>query len=206
MFHDIAQNSDEWLELRTGKLTGSAIAKVMANYGKAFGEPAKKLAVDIALAQITGKSHANGYTNEHMERGHEQEPLARLEYENRFFCDVTNGGFFDNGFTGCSPDGLIGDDGVLEIKSVIPSVHYERIRTNKYDSTYHWQLVFNLKETERDWIDFASYCQAFIETKRLITFRLYRRDLEEDFEKIDARVGEFYALVEQIKNDIRMAA
>lgn len=206
MFHSVDQNTDEWMDLRTGKLTGSAIAKVMANYGKAFGEPAKKLAVDIALAQITGKSHSNGYTNEHMERGHEQEPLARAEYSSQYFCEVAKGGFFDNGFTGCSPDGLIGDDGVLEIKSVIPSVHYERIRTNKYDSAYHWQLVFNLKETDRDWIDFASYCQPFTEAKRLIVFRLNKPDLVEDFEKIDVRVGEFYALVEDIKNNIREVA
>lgn len=206
MFYDISQNTDEWLAMRTGKLTGSAIAKVMANYGKAFGEPAKKLAVDIALAQITGQSASQGYSNEHMERGHEQEPLARIEYEARHFCDVKNGGFFDNGFTGCSPDGLIDDDGVLEIKSVIPSVHYERIRTKNYDRTYHWQLVFNLKETERDWIDFASYCQPFTEAKKLLVFRLYAADLQEDFAKIDARVGEFYQVVESIKNDIGKAA
>lgn len=206
MFHDVAQNTDEWLELRAGKLTGSAIAKVMANYGKAFGEPAKKLAVDIALAQITGKSNSDGFSNSHTERGHEQEPFARMEYESQFFCDVTNGGFFDNGFTGCSPDGLVGDDGVIEIKSVIPSVHYERIRTKKYDSSYHWQLVFNLKETGRQWIDFISYCHVFTTEKKLFIYRLFSDDLAEDFQKIDLRTAEFKALVDSIKNDIRKAA
>lgn len=202
MFHDIQQNTDEWLDLRIGKLTGSAISKVMANYGKAFGDPAKKLAVDIAIEQLTGKSHSDGYTNAHMERGHEQEPLARLEYETQFFTDVSNGGFFDNGFTGCSPDGLVFDDGLVEIKSVIPSVHYERIRTGKYDSAYQWQLMFNLKETRREWIDFVSYCQAFTEKKKLIVFRLWKDNLKDEFEKIDIRVDEFKKLVDEIKNRI----
>jgi len=203
MFHDVQQNTDYWHELRAGKLTGSAIAKVMANFGKAFGDPAKKLAVDIAVTQITGKSFSDGYTSAHMERGHEQEPLARIEYEAQYFCDVTNGGFFDNGFTGCSPDGLVDDGGVIEIKSVIPSVHYERIRNGKYDRTYHWQLVFNLKETGRDWIDFVSYCQAFTDEKKLIVFRLHSSDLQDEFKKIDQRVGEFRSLVDEIKNNIK---
>ena len=60
MHHNIDQNTDDWLDLRAGHLTGSNIAKVMANYGKAFGDPAKKLAVDIALEQITGKPLNNG--------------------------------------------------------------------------------------------------------------------------------------------------
>ena len=73
MFHDVVQNTHEWDLLRVGKITSSKLSTVMANYGKAFGEPAKKYASEIALGQITGKVSANGYTNSHMERGHEEE-------------------------------------------------------------------------------------------------------------------------------------
>ena len=77
-FYDVEQNTDAWLQLRAGKLTSSNLGKVMANYGKAFGDPAKKLAVQIAIEQITGKPQESGYSNDHMDRGHEQEPIARI--------------------------------------------------------------------------------------------------------------------------------
>lgn len=76
-FIDVEQNSNEWFELRAGKLTSSKLGIVMANYGKALGEPAKKYAVNIAIEQITGEPIASTFTNAHMERGHEQEPIAR---------------------------------------------------------------------------------------------------------------------------------
>lgn len=202
MFFDIEQNTDEWLELRAGHLTGSAIAKVMANDGKAFGEPAKKLAVDIALEQITGKSISSGYSNEHMERGHRQEPIARQLYERDYFCSVENGGFFDNGFTGCSPDGIVGN-GLIEIKSVIPSVHYKRVKNGGFDSSYRWQLMFNLKESGKDWIDFISFCENFTEEKRLYVYRITASEQAEDFAKMEKRIADFLTLVYEVKQDIK---
>ena len=201
MFHDINQNIDEWLELRAGHLTGSAVSKVMANDGKAFGDPAKKLAVDIALEQITGKSISSGYSNDHMERGHEQEPIARQLYESLYFCDVDNGGFFDNGFTGCSPDGVV-SNGLIEIKSVIPSVHYKRIKNGGFDSAYRWQIMFNLKESGKDWIDFISYCANFTEDKQLYVHRILASEQQEDFDKMDKRIADFQSLVYEVKQDI----
>ena len=144
-FHNVEQNSDEWFLLRSGKVTASSLNKVMANYGKAFGDPAKKYAVEIAVQQITGIASGGGYSNDHMERGHMEEPLARMAYEERFFCDIDNGGFFDGGSVGTSPDGLVGDDGLIEIKSAIASIHYARIAKQSFDSTYKWQLVGHLK-------------------------------------------------------------
>lgn len=202
MFHDIEQNSDEWLDLRKGHLTGSNISKVMANYGKAFGEPAKKLAVDIAIEQITGKRIDNNYTNGDIERGHEQEPMARQLYESTYFCKVDNGGFFDNGFTGCSPDGLVGNKGVIEIKSVIPSVQYKTIKRGLPDPAYKWQIAFNLMETGREWIDYVSYCADFPEGKQLFVHRLTADDLLEQHEQIYARVREFTDLFLEVKGDI----
>lgn len=198
-FHNIEQNTDEWLALRAGKLTSSKLGVVMANYGKAFGEPAKKYAVNIAIEQITGKPIPSDYSNAHMERGHEQEPLARMRYEDEMFCDVTNGGFFESDFIGCSPDGLVGDPGEIEIKAVIASVHYANIRRQSVDPAYKWQCIGNLKFTGRDWIDFVSFCAEFPEDKQLYTYRLNAGDLSEEFAKIDERVEEFKHLVIQSK-------
>lgn len=204
MFYNIDQNTDEWLELRAGKVTGSAVSKIMANYGKAFGEPAKKLAVDIAIEQLTGKPIGNGYSNEHMQRGHEQEPIARQLYEDEYFCDVENGGFFDNGFTGCSPDGIVGD-GLIEIKSVIPSVQYKTIKRGAHDPAYHWQLIHNLYESDKNWIDYASFCADFPKGKKLFVTKLTVSQVTEDFKKLNLRMTEFKSLVDQVKQDIEAA-
>lgn len=201
-FHDIEQNTDEWLQLRAGKLTGSGFGKIMSNYGKAFGEPAKKYAMNIAVEQITGKAIESNYSNDHMQRGHEQEPIARMLYEDEFFCDVSNGGFFECSNIGVSPDGLVDDVGVIEIKSVIASVHYSSIKRASYDPSYRWQLIGNLYHTGRDWIDFVSYCADFPEDRRLFTCRINKEDCKEEFEKLHTRTHDFFFLVEQIKKDI----
>ena len=80
IWHDVDQNDDEWRALRCGKVTGSGLGKVMANNGKAFGDPAKKYAVQLALERITNTWQDNGFSNAHTERGHEQEPIARMLY------------------------------------------------------------------------------------------------------------------------------
>lgn len=198
-FHDVEQNSDEWFALRAGRLTSSKLGTVMAKYGAAFGEPAKKYAVNIAIEQITGNPIASTYSNENMERGHEQEPVARMLYEEETFIDVTNGGFFGSEFIGCSPDGLVGDDGVIEIKSVIGSVHYANIKRQNVDPAYKWQCVGNLKFTGRKWIDFISYCADFPEDKQLFVKRLHVENLAEEFEMLDTRINEFKSLVESTK-------
>ena len=201
-FIDVDQNSEEWFQLRAGKLTSSNLGKVMANYGKAFGEPAKKLAASIAVQQITGEPEPSGYSNEHMERGHEQEPLARMLYESETFCRVTNGGFFESDFIGCSPDGMVADDGVIEIKSVLSNVHFANIKRGGLDPAYKWQCIGNLMFTARDWLDFISYCQTFPVGKRLYVHRIRREDLGEEFSMIESRIGEFEKLVIEIRKTI----
>ena len=205
MHHPIEQNTDEWLQLRSGHLTGSSIAKIMANGEKAFGDPAKKLAVDIALEQIVGHPVGISYSNAQMERGHEQEPIARLLYESEYFYSVDDGGVYDNGFTGCSPDGLVNLDGLIEIKSVIAAQQYKRVKSGTYDSGYRWQLMFNLKESGREWIDYISYCADFPDGKQLFVQRIHAKDQIETFRKIDVRVEKYLKLVEQVKADINAA-
>lgn len=202
IFHDIEQNSEEWYQLRAGKLTGSGFSKIMANFGKAFGDPAKKYAANIAVEQITGKALESTYTNEHMQRGHEQEPIARRLYEDEFFCLVSNGGFFDSGDIGVSPDGLVDDCGVIEIKSVIASVHHANLKRQSFDPAYKWQLIGNLYHTKRQWIDFVSFCADFPPEKKLFTFRVWRSECEKEFEQLKERTSQFFELVDQIKQEI----
>jgi len=203
IWHDVEQNSDTWLDLRCGKVGGSSMSKVMANLGKAFGPPAHDLAVQIAIEQITGKRQESTYTNAHMDRGHEQEPIAKALYEQEYFCEVQNGGYFDSeDITGVSPDGLVDDDGAIEIKSVIQSVHFATVQRGKFDPSYKWQLYSELLLTGRDWIDFISFCATFPEGKRLFVDRIYRKDCGEQFEMINTRIAEFKELVDEKKKVI----
>lgn len=207
MWIDVEQNTDEWLDLRVGRIGGSAVTGIMANYGKAFGKPAHKRAVQIALEQIRGKSFEDSYTNAHMERGHEQEPIARTLYEDTYFCDVTNGGYFAvDEKTGVSPDGFVGQDGMIEIKCVIDTVHFDTIKRKAYDPAYKWQMFFELKCTGREWVDYVEYCSEFPEGKKLFVDRIYAKDLEyvtwpllSWFGMIDVRLTEFWKLVAKKK-------
>jgi hypothetical protein len=196
-FHDVQQNTEAWEALRIGKATASNFSCFMANDGKAFGDPAKRYALKIALEIMTGKKAEFSFSNEHMERGHEQEPVARMLYEEERFVDVANGGFFDWGRHGDSPDGLIGDDGVVEIKSVIASTHYATILRGSFDPAYRWQLVGHLDCTERDWVDFISYCSDFPEGMQLAIYRLHRSDCLPEIERLKQRRAEFLRLVDE---------
>jgi len=196
MFHDVEQNTDEWLDLRVGNLTGSAVKEVMANYGNAFGEPAKKRAITLARERVTGKrSLIPTYKNAHMERGHEQEPIARRLYEYKNFVTITNGGFFEENGLGCSPDGMVMDDGLIEIKSVIDTVHYRTIERGGFDPSYKWQIYFNLMVTGREWIDYVSFCADYPEETQLYIHRTHAKDCAEFFDMMKLRVDEFMTSV-----------
>ena len=203
IFHDVEQGSDTWAELRCGKATASNYSAFMANYGKDFGDPAKKYALQLALERINGKKIENGYTNEHMLRGIEQEPIARALYEDVHYTQVSNGGFFDCGLYGDSPDGLIGRDGVLEIKSVIATTHYATMQRGSFDPAYKWQLVGHLDCTGREWVDFASYCSEFPPDKQLIVYRTAMKDVSSEITMLQERRAQFLELVSTIENQLR---
>lgn len=203
IFHDVEQNSPEWDELRIGKATASRFACFMANDGKAFGEPAHRYALQIALEISTGRKSEFSFKNDEMERGHAQEPEARMLYEESRFVDVLNGGFFCHGTHGDSPDGLVGTDGVLEIKSVIAPTHYANKKRGGFDPAYRWQLVGHLDCTGRQWVDFASYCADYPEAGQLIVYRLTRDECAAEIERLRARRAEFLALVQEKLNEVK---
>jgi hypothetical protein len=201
-FYDVQQNTDEWMELRLGKVTCSNFGTIMANYGKAFGDPAKKYAVQLALEQINQRKSENVFSNEHTERGHEQEPIARMLYEQERFCDISNGGFFCWGAYGDSPDGLVDNDGVVEIKSVIASVQYATLERGAPDPAYKWQLIGHLDCTNRQWVDYISFCADFPDDNQNIVYRIQRADVLEELEMLKTRRIEFLDLVKKTKTNI----
>jgi hypothetical protein len=205
-WHDVEQNSPEWDALRLGKATASGYSKFMANYGNAFGDPALRYALQIALERVTGNKAEYSFRTDDMERGHEQEPIARMLYEEQTFTDVTNGGFFDWGNYGDSPDGLIDSDGVLEIKCVIAPVHHANIRRGKPDPTYKWQIVGHFDGTGRDWVDFASYCSDYPEHQQLVVYRAYRNELQTELAQLAERRAQFLELVQREYDQLQQKA
>ncbi len=194
---NVVQNTDKWLNMRIGKVGGSSIGSIMANYGNSFGPPAHNAALDIALEKITGIRQESSIKTKHMDRGHEQEPIARMLYQDRTFTEVTNGGYFDiSEFEGISPDGLVYHDGIIEIKCLIKKYQFATIKRNAYDPKYKWQLAFNLKGSEREWIDYVQYCSEFPTGKNLFIQRLTPVDFTEEFKMIDIRMKQFKSMVE----------
>jgi hypothetical protein len=202
IFHDVEQNSPEWEALRLGKATASNFGCLMAKDGGAFGEPAKEYALEIALEILTGNKAEFSFSNKHMERGHEQEPVARMLYEAERFCRVKNGGFFDCGDYGSSPDGCVGADGLIEIKSVTAPTHFANLRRGSFDPAYRWQLIGHLDCSERQWVDFVSYCSEFPEDSQLLVYRLWRAECEAELGRLRERRAEFLRLVRQTVNVI----
>lgn len=205
MWVDIEQNTDEWLKLRAGKITSSNLSCVMANAPKAFGDPANKYAARIAVEQVNGEAIPSDYSNAHMDRGHEQEPLARIAYEREYFVEITNGGIYVNGDRSSSPDGLVGADGQVEIKSVIPHIHLKTLKRDNIDPTYKWQIWDQLRASEREWIDFVSF-SPLVKSKPLFVHRVRAEDCADRFNEIDERVLRFRELISDYKKLIQVAA
>lgn len=204
IFHNVEQNTDEWFALRVGKVTTSKFGVFMANYGKSFGEPAKKYAFKLAKEQVTGeKLDELNYSSKNMENGHLYEPIAREEYENKTFETVLNGGFCEHSNlknVGGSPDGLVGNNGGIEIKSVIDWTHRNTLKRNSFDPSYKWQLLGNMWLCDLEWIDFISYGITYTKEKQLFVHRLLKEDFTKEFEMIDNRLKEFLDLIELEKS------
>lgn len=147
------QGSDSWLEARRGIVTASCFSKVLA---KGEGKVRKSYMLELAGEIITGRPN-EGYRNDHMARGNEMEPEARERYAFDHNCEPEIVGFIRNGAKGCSPDSLIGADGLLEIKTKIPALHIECLMRDTFPPEHKAQCQGALWVAEREWIDLAVY-------------------------------------------------
>lgn len=197
MWVDVKQNTDEWFNLRLGKVTSSNFHKIMANPGKAFGKPAIEYAQKLSLEVVTGlRDESSSYSNSYMARGHELEPVAIDLYEIEKFTRITNGGFNYSGRIGDSPDGNVGENGCIEVKSVIPNTQWIRLKKGGIDTAYKWQIQGHLEYGGKEWCDFVSYCPEMPENKQLHIVRVFRD--EEMIKDMKSRIEDF--LIEIDKN------
>lgn len=156
IFHDIEQNTEEWFELRRGKFTASMFSDLMMSETTATY---KKAIYQILFERRYGKTPSDkAYSNKAMEWGKELEPYARQWYEQNNFIKVQSGGFVEyDGWVGCSPDGLVGDDGLIEIKSVYYNTFIDYKINGQLPTDYKYQVHGQLWITGRQWCDFIGY-------------------------------------------------
>lgn len=164
IYPELEQGSDEWVAARCGKLTASQIGKLITATGKvADNDTSRGLAITLAAERITGHVEYI-YPSHDMQRGTEEEPLARAVYEEHH-APVVEVGFITrefDGFTlGYSPDGLVGDDGLIEIKSRKANVHIKTILSGVPPTENLAQLYTGLLVTGREWIDYCSFSAGF---------------------------------------------
>ncbi len=150
------QGTQEWLQTRLGKITSSTIHKIMSS--KENSSTRTRLLQDLIFERISGSPTKNIVT-EPMARGLELESEARKAYELQNEI-VTLSGFIEHPTikdAGASPDGLVGDDGLIEIKCLNKKSHEEIIRKQILPRQYYIQIQFQLACTQRLWCDFVAY-------------------------------------------------
>lgn len=201
--HNITQGTPEWLELRRGIITASVVGNLITPTGKlANNDTAKKLAYQMAAERLTGRVEPVAKTY-HMERGNIEEVFARDIYSQNY-QPVVECGFIETdrlGFRiGYSPDGLVGDDGLIEIKSRMAKYQVQTICSQEVPSEYALQMQFGLFVSGRKWIDFVQYSNGMELYKHRVTPNV------EIFLTITEAVTAFEARVVEIVNDYRYKA
>jgi len=155
----IDQNSDLWFEKRLGSVGGSSIPAVLSKgKGNSPSKMRQSLLYKLASEIITGQVEES-YSNKYMDRGHEYEPKARELYEFLTGSEVEQVALIKSGTprVHVSPDGLVGDDGGIEIKTMLPHIFIELLDTSRIDGYHIKQCQHFLMVSGRKWIDYLAY-------------------------------------------------
>lgn len=174
----IVQGSPEWFAARLGKVTASRVADVIAKTKTGYSASRKNYAAELIVERLTGQRQ-EGFTNAAMQWGTDNEPAAREAYEYRQGVFVDQVGFIVHPRipdSGASPDGLIGADGMLEIKCPNTATHLDTLTSGKPDGRYITQMQWQMACAGRAWCDFASYDPRLPEELRLFVVRIDRDD------------------------------
>lgn len=173
------QRSEEWFEIRVGKVTASRLADLLARTKTGFSASRDNYKAELVTEIITGKPY-DSYTNPAMQRGIDLEPEARARFQSRIFEAVTETGFVihpDIERAGASPDGLVGDEGLVEIKCPNTSTHIGYLLSDNVPQKYETQMQWQMACTGRKWCDFVSYDNRLPEAMQLFVKRVNRDEM-----------------------------
>jgi putative phage-type endonuclease len=197
------QGSPEWLQERCGRVTASRIADLMARTKTGWGASRANYASQLICERLTG-CVAPSFTNAAMIHGTETEPEARRAYEFFVDRDVQQVGFVPHptiDMAGASPDGLVGEDGLLELKCPNTATHIETLLLGEIPDKYMKQMQFQMACTGREWCDFASYDNRLPERMRMFVKRVNRSTIH--IEEIEAEVEVFLAEIDRTVAQLR---
>jgi putative phage-type endonuclease len=196
------QGSPEWLAMRLGKVTASRISDLLSKgRGAAPSKMVESYMMELIAERLTGLSKPF-FENDAMRWGTEMEGEARAVYSirnHRF--DIDEVAFVEhNEFIGISPDGLVGDDGLLEIKCPNTTTQLKRALSDDYSSSYKAQIQCQLWVTGREWCDFVSFDPRLSGKAGYLEQRVYRNEefITDMKEKAYVFVNKMNELIEKL--------
>lgn len=174
------QRTEEWKLARCGKITASRWGDIFATTKAGYAASRANYACELACERLTGIP-LDHYKSKAMEDGIEREPEARVAYEMKTGTPVLEVGFIDHPtipMCGASPDGLISDDGGIEIKCTIPYTHFKLLMGGAIEQKYIYQMIGGMMCTGRKWWDFCNYNPDFPDGLQLFIKRFYLIDFD----------------------------
>lgn len=190
------QRTDEWFAARLGKVTASRVADVIATTKTGYSASRANYMAQLVVERMTGKQ-TESFTNAAMEWGTNTEPLARAAYEAEKGLLVDETGLVDHPsipMSGASPDGLVGNDGLIEIKCPNTATHIENLLSKSVDKKYITQMQWQMACTGRKWCDFVSFDPRMGEGLQMVVIRV---DRDEDYiQMLETEIKKFLSEVE----------
>jgi putative phage-type endonuclease len=191
------QRSPEWYAARLGKVTASRVADVVATVKSGgYGAARANYMAQLIAERLTGDRQPE-FVSYAMQNGIDTEAEALSAYEFRTDAEVYAVAFIDHPtipMSGASPDGIVGDDGLVEIKCPNTGTHIDTLLSGKVPAKYIDQMLWQMACTDRQWCDFASFDPRMPESMRLFVKRVPRDDKR--IEYLEKEVGTFLADIE----------
>lgn len=202
IIRDIEQGTDEWKELRLGKVTASRLSDVLSKgRGNAPSKTRAAYMLQLAAERLTGEPE-DSFSNKYMEWGNECEPQARAMYEFDSGNDVEEVAFvIHSDDFGVSPDGLVGDDGLLEIKCPKTTTQIERYLKGEFPAAYKAQVQGQLLATGCKWCDFVSFDPRISGDAQYFCVRVERD--ENYIAELELKINEFTAELNEMMEQLR---
>jgi putative phage-type endonuclease len=189
------QKSPEWFKARLGKVTASRVADVMARTKSGYSASRANYMAELICERLTGQP-AERFSNAAMQWGTDNEPHAKASYSFMRDAAIEDVGFVSHGSIsdfGASPDGLIGADGLIEIKCPNTATHLETLLSDSIDGKYMTQMQVQMSCTGRQWCDFVSF-----DPRLPVDMQLFVRRVERD----NARIAEIESEVSAFLGEI----
>ena len=207
MIELMEQGTEAWFNIRIGKVTASRVADVLAKTKTGYSTTRDNYMAQLVCERLTGQKGEN-FTNAAIQHGIETEAYARAAYEARYDVLVDEVGFVSHPtieMSGASPDGLVGDDGLIEIKCPNTATHIETLLSESVPNKYYTQMQFQIACTGRKWCDFVSFdnrlpteLQMFV--KRVPRDDMYIKLIEDEIVKFLAELDTKINQLMKVKN------